>query len=216
MFSPKVLDRANVIEFRTSDGVINSFLDEPRHADVEQFAGLGANFAPAFIAEASATAEITSLQEAAEAFKAEIKMLFAILAKHDMEFGLRTAWEMTRYLHFATRLAENPDADRLLLLRDSLDIQILQKLLPRIHGSRRRVEPSLRSLLAYCSAAHDWDQSGVLNVEQILAASTEAAKSTSVLEQALPPTAFYGRSANKLHRMLQRCIRDGFVNFAEA
>jgi energy-coupling factor transporter ATP-binding protein EcfA2 len=216
MFSPKVLDRANVIEFRTSGEVINSFLDQPRHADVEQFAGLGEGFAPAFITEASATAEISSLQAAAEAFKAEVKMLFTILAKHDMEFGLRTAWEMTRYLHFAIRLAEDPDADRLVMLRDSLDIQILQKLLPRIHGSRRRVEPSLRSLFAYCSAPHDWDETGLLNADQILTASTEAARSTSALEQVVPPTVFYSRSANKLHRMLQRCIRDGFVNFAEA
>jgi MoxR-like ATPase len=216
MFSPKVLDRANVIEFRTSSEVIDSFLAEPSRADVEQFAGLGAGFAEAFIAAASSTAEITSLQTGAQAFKAEVKILFSILAMHDMEFGLRTVWEMTRYVHFATILAADPEADRLALVRDSLDIQILQKVLPRIHGSRRRVEACLRALYAYCTIPHAWNALGLEGGDEISAATTLASTSTIPIEPLVAENAFYVRSANKLHRMLLRSIRDGFVNFAEA
>lgn len=216
MFSPKVLDRANVIEFRTSSEVIDSFLDEPSRADVEQFAGLGAGFAEPFISAASSTAEIISLQAGAEAFKAEIKILFSILASHDMEFGLRTVWEMTRYAYFATVLAADPDADRLALVRESLDIQILQKVLPRIHGSRRRVEACLRSLYAYCTVPHVWSETGIQDSGSIVSTTAAASLSTVSIESAVAENAFYSRSANKLHRMLLRAIRDGFVNFAEA
>lgn len=216
MFSPKVLDRANVIEFRTAPEVIQAFLDDPTRADVEQFAGLGAGFGEPYITAASSTVTTTSLGVSAAAFRAEVGMLFSSLSIYDMEFGLRTVWEITRYVHFATVLASGPDADRPKLLRESLDEQVLQKVLPRIHGSRRKVEGCLRALYAYCTTDHIWNEQGLENAAVVQAAMITAGMSTAPIGDSVPAEAFYLRSANKLHRMLLRAIRDGFVNFSEA
>ena len=128
-----------------------------------------------------------------------------------MEFGLRTVWEMTRYAYFATVLAAEPDADRLALVRESLDIQILQKVLPRIHGSRRRVEACLRSLYAYCTVARVWSDAGIEDSDAFVNTTTAASLSTVPIEPVIAENAFYKRSANKLHRMLLRTVRDGLL-----
>ena len=44
MFSPKVLDRANVIEFRAIADDIVAFLEAPSRVDMEVLAGKGAAF----------------------------------------------------------------------------------------------------------------------------------------------------------------------------
>jgi len=49
MFSPKVLDRAHVIEFRVSDDEMENFLKEPFKPDLELLRGLGKNMAADFI-----------------------------------------------------------------------------------------------------------------------------------------------------------------------
>ena len=52
MFSPKVLDRANVIEFRVSYEEMKSFLENPVKPDLDAIAGQGASYAKAFVAGA--------------------------------------------------------------------------------------------------------------------------------------------------------------------
>lgn len=56
MFSPKVLDRANVIEFRATADQIGDFLDNPQRIRMEALAGKGAGFGAAFVAAASGDA----------------------------------------------------------------------------------------------------------------------------------------------------------------
>lgn len=56
MFSPKVLDRANVIEFRATAGQIESFLDDPQPIRMEALAHKGAGYGAAFVAAASGAA----------------------------------------------------------------------------------------------------------------------------------------------------------------
>jgi 5-methylcytosine-specific restriction protein B len=49
-------------------------------------------------------------------------------------------------IRYAALLASAGDSD----VNSALDQQIMQKILPRIHGSRKRVEPVLCSLGQYC------------------------------------------------------------------
>lgn len=147
MFSPKVLDRANVIEFRATAGDIAAFLDAPSKVDMEALAGRGAAFGPAFVAEASAVAQLDDTTAAD--LKARLTEIFGELAPIGAEFGYRTAYEITRFTHFHAKLTGDGWQ-----FTDALDAQVLQKLLPKLHGSERRLGPVLKALEAFCETHH--------------------------------------------------------------
>jgi len=143
MFSPKVLDRANVIEFRASAGDIAAFLDAPSKVDMDALAGKGAAFGPAFVAEASADAHLDGATAAD--LKARLTEIFGTLAKIGAEFGFRTAYEITRFTHFHAKLSGEGWQ-----FKDALDAQVLQKLIPKLHGSERKLGPVLEALAEFC------------------------------------------------------------------
>lgn len=151
MFSPKVLDRANVIEFRATADDIAAFLDAPSKVDMGALAGKGATFGTAFLEEASADAELGSAT-AAE-LKARLTEIFGVLAPIGAEFGFRTAYEITRFTHFHAKLSGEGWQ-----FKDALDAQVLQKLLPKLHGSERRLGPVLKALETFCMT-HECDDS---------------------------------------------------------
>lgn len=143
MFSPKVLDRANVIEFRATASDIAAFLDAPAKVDMGALAGKGAAFGPAFVAEASASAQLDDTTAAD--LKARLTEIFDALAPIGAEFGFRTAYEITRFTHFHAKLT-----GAAWQFKDALDAQVLQKLLPKLHGSERRLGPVLKVLETIC------------------------------------------------------------------
>ena len=147
MFSPKVLDRANVIEFRATADDIAAFLDAPSAVDMDMLAGKGAAFGSAFVTEAAAKVELTG--ETANDLKAKLAEVFAALAPIGAEFGYRTAYEITRFTHYHGKLTGTGWQ-----FNDALDAQVLQKLMPKLHGSQRRLEPVLKALEAFCTVHH--------------------------------------------------------------
>lgn len=151
MFSPKVLDRANVIEFRATADDIAAFLDAPSKVDMKALACKGAAFGGAFVAEASSDAQLDSATAAN--LKARMTEIFGELAKIGAEFGFRTAYEITRFTHFYAKLSGEGWQ-----FKDALDAQVLQKLLPKLHGSERRLGPVLKALEAFCTT-HQCDAS---------------------------------------------------------
>jgi len=70
-----------------------------------------------------------------------LRDLHRLLTRTGFEFGHRVFYEAIR---FAAMLTAAGQPDPLV----ALDHQIMQKILPRLHGSRRRLETTL------CSAAH--------------------------------------------------------------
>ena len=151
MFSPKVLDRANVIEFRATADDIAAFLEAPSKVDMEALATKGAAFGSAFVAEASAVASLDDTT--ATELKARLAEIFGELAPIGAEFGFRTAYEITRFTHFHAKLTGEGWQ-----FKDALDAQVLQKLLPKLHGSERRLGPVLKALEAFCTT-HGCDDS---------------------------------------------------------
>lgn len=181
MFSPKVLDRANTFEFRvlSSDlGGAGSLLDvEPGSPD------LAAGFLEAARLAPSASAED-------DTFGARLRALHQLLSKHDREFGHRTYHEA---IQFARRFREI-DSDTSV----ALDLQVLQKVLPRLHGSRRELTEVLNELGRWCFEGADSDVSRTFDT-----AATE------------PSGAKLPASYEKLHRMAKRLRDRHFVSFAE-
>ncbi len=145
MFSPKVLDRANVIEFRATAEDISAFLDNPSAVDMDILAGKGAAFGAAFVAEAATEVRLNAAT-AAE-LKARLTEVFAELKHIGAEFGFRTAYEISRFIHFHDKLTGEGWQ-----FNDALDAQVLQKLMPKLHGSQRRLEPVLKALAIFCES----------------------------------------------------------------
>ncbi len=143
MFSPKVLDRANVIEFRATAEDIAAFLDNPSAVDMAGLAGKGAAFGATFVAEAST--EVQLQPATAAELKARLTEVFAALAPIGAEFGFRTAYEIARFTYFHDKLTGSGWQ-----FNAALDAQVLQKLMPKLHGSQRRLEPVLKALATFC------------------------------------------------------------------
>lgn len=135
MFSPKVLDRAFTFEFRVTADELDAGLRRPSVAPaaldqrVRDFASLAARDDWQHEHPHPAQNEIVSaLREA-----------HTILARANQEFGHRTMYEILRFCAF---FATTGEADA----NTALDLAMMQKVLPKVHGSRRRVEPVLTEL----------------------------------------------------------------------
>lgn len=142
MFSPKVLDRAFTFEFRVTANELDAELRRPTAAPagedqrVRAFASL---------------AERDDWQQehphpAHDEIVSTLREAHTILAGANQEFGHRTLYEILRFCAF---FAATGDAD----VHTALDLAMMQKVLPKVHGSRRRVEPVLTELGALAHGA---------------------------------------------------------------
>jgi 5-methylcytosine-specific restriction endonuclease McrBC GTP-binding regulatory subunit McrB len=190
MFSPKVLDRANVIEFRVSDIEISKFLANPVKPDLEQLdqkgASMGASFAEMASRKQLPYKEVKELNEALMSFFNQLKLSGA-------EFGYRTAHEIHRLAGALQTL--KPD----MKVNDVIDISIMQKLLPKVHGSRKKMVDILKAMSRFC--VEDGSE-----IETFLDTKNYEA----------PADIKYPMSLEKLHRMYRGAIENGFTSFAEA
>jgi len=156
MFSPKVLDRANVVEFRATAEEISAFMESPAKVNMDALAGKGAGYGSAFVNAARAEVSLAQLPTgigdaaaAAAELKKRLTELFAELAPIGAEFGFRTAFEVSRFFyHHAVLTGDGWQ------FKDALDAQIVQKLMPKLHGSDRKLRPTLAKLQTFCET-HD-------------------------------------------------------------
>ena len=150
MFSPKVLDRANVIEYKVNATELGAFLDHPHEPAEVEPAERGQ--AEQFLALARETrgAKLAELpDEIREKVKTDIMQLFTLMQERRYEFAYRTVNEITRYLKVSMHLAEDTETWASGGWQDSLDEQILQKVLPKLHGSIGRVGKLIAQLAQF-------------------------------------------------------------------
>ena len=180
MFSPKVLDRANVIEFKIAADEMEDYLGKKVNINLEQAYSACADMAVDFVNKAK------SQVEKDEKNKDVLLSFFKELKEVNAEFGYRTVNEISRYLHFADGDLEDDSA---------IDTAILQKLLPKLHGSRKKLVPVLTSMWQLC-----------LNDGVTKEIDTEFNKDDFK----------YPESAEKIQRMYKAVVDNGFTSFAEA
>ena len=188
MFSPKVLDRANVIEFKIDPDEMKLFLKEMKPVDRNSINGKAAGMGSSFVQLAS----VTELDKDDNAVNA-LNDFFGELKKVNAEFGYRTATEIFRFIAQAKK---NDDTDDKLSEDDIIDSAIVQKLLPKLHGSRKKLEPVLYKL---------WDLCLPKDKREIVDMVSE-----NVVK------ANYKESADKILRMYLSANANGFTSFAEA
>ncbi len=204
MFSPKVLDRANVIEFRMDASEMGGFLVNPAKPDLSQLDGKGASFGRAFVQAASAAVSVPN--DVKQVYDAEMLLFFKALQTRGAEFGYRTAYETARFIHFYKLLGNYSEGDTT-WLRGAFDCVIFQKLLPKLHGSRAKLGPVLKKLWFLCVN----DPAG-RGGDALMAAEESKAEP----DKAALAGAFYPMSAEKICRMWQLMMDNGFASFAEA
>lgn len=139
MFSPKVLDRANVIEFRISEQAMKEYLIDCRPLNAEIINHRGANMGRGFVMISKDKDFIND-----EKINSILLSFFNQLKQAGAEFGYRTASEIYRFISLSRKLNTGWDDNQL------IDIAVMQKLLPKLHGSRKRIHPVLNALWKLC------------------------------------------------------------------
>jgi 5-methylcytosine-specific restriction protein B len=210
MFSPKVLDRANVIEFRMDASELAGFLGNPAKPDLAKLDGKGASFGKAFVDAAKNPVAVPADVKAE--YDAEMLLFFKTLQAHGAEFGYRTAYETARFTHFYKLLGNHPDGDAT-WFPGAFDCVVFQKLLPKLHGSRAKLGPVLKKLWFLCVNDAAGRGADALKAAEEAARSTDKKAEPSVV---VPAGAPYPLSAEKIGRMWRLLIENGFASFAEA
>ena len=190
MFSPKVLDRANTIEFRVTRDEMKNFLSNIKEINMDALTGKGAEMARSFL-DMAANKEFTT----DEAINDALVRFFGELKKTGAEFGYRSATEILRLIHQLTVL------DARLTKEQKIDIAIMQKLLPKLHGSRRKLCPVLETLGSFCTSGD------AKIVKDVFEKTDFDFNGAGVL---------YPLSLEKISRMYRGAIDNGFASFAEA
>lgn len=189
MFSPKVLDRANVIEFKISADEMSSFLENMKDVDPDNIISKAANMAASFVEIASKN----DLEKDALAVET-LKKFFGELKNVNAEFGYRSATEIFRFIC----QAKNNDDTAIKITDDEiLDAAIVQKLLPKLHGSRKKLDPVLKQLWKLCFKKTDSESELGISSDKL-------------------PKAVFKESADKIWRMYESASANGFTSFAEA
>jgi len=195
MFSPKVLDRANTIEFRVTESDLEEFIENNIPLNMNLLVSEGASMANSFM-EIVMQENDKNLHES----KKDLILFFNELKKSGAEFGFRTANEIGRLI-FMLKLFENKDTNH-------LDIAIMQKLLPKLHGSRSKLSKILPVLGGFC----------VVNNENIKDKYFEKFIKDEINEKSIKidENIKYKISFEKICRMYKNAVENGFASYAEA
>jgi 5-methylcytosine-specific restriction protein B len=190
MFSPKVLDRANTFEFRVGATDLSPNARKPvrcASGDSAVVRGL-----------LKLSTDHTWQEKNPPAFKTQLerllRQLHEALARNNLEFGHRVFYEALRFGALAERSGLGG-------LEETLDRLVIQKVLPRLHGSRRRLEISILALMHFCR-----DLPEVIETDEKLPALNIE------LETVAPKLP---SSYDKLSRMLKSLRANQFVSFTE-
>ncbi len=191
MFSPKVLDRANTIEFRIDENELEEFLKDNQPINMSEVGSKGSAMASSFVNIAQ-----EKNPDSTESVNKRLVSFFSELKKAGAEFGYRTANEIHILLGQLGKIESSLTED------EKLDIAVMQKLLPKLHGSRRKLEKVLFALSKLCLSDGVEDS----KVNQFLTSELEASG-----KEVLFPI-----SLEKIQRMYQGAIDHGFASYAEA
>lgn len=189
MFSPKVLDRANTMEFQVRTEDLDPDIRKPREC------------APGDHALARGFLEIARDEDFQHDHPLARKDAF-VGALTDLHRGLDQAFAFGhRVLYEAVRFAALHEAAGGESMEEALDTQVLQKILPRLHGSRRQLEPVLEAVGKFC-------------FDLTPPVGDHPGSSFDPLE---PPEAdpALPRSFEKVQRMTDRLRTNQFVSFTE-
>lgn len=186
MFSPKVLDRANVIEFNEVSldnyGVQAVDIESFRFTDFPTFGSTD-------------VATMSAFNEAPDEFKRLTRELLDILGQYNLHFGYRVINEMGLYMKNVTQFIGNSDV----VIHQGIDSQISQKILPKLSGAYGKLEEPLRKLIALlCSESFNFNEISLDKLDDINISNSK-----------------YSESLKKLISMYKGLMKNGFTSYLE-
>lgn len=168
MFSPKVLDRANVLEFKpmsAEDYMLGTIDMNPPSGDLKYLENPLSDIDVRNL-------DINQLYEIFKDVKFDDNLLWDVLSeeifkfqlilkKSGFDFGFRVINEITRFMLVAWKYEGEPN--NWTNWERYFDAQIKQKMLPKLHGSEKIIGETLEELYKECLR----NKSGLLNEENI-------------------------------------------------
>lgn len=230
MFSPKVLDRAFTIEFGHVD--LEGFTQGETHEDQSELdldpeASLRSKYRP------PERQDWVEFSKDAETHHKALLQLHKILQTEHCHFGYRVANEIARFVNLARQQTKNTDR----AVRAAFDLALLQKVLPKFHGTKQELEPLLKRLFNFAVYGSNHNAKGDQHpelkdwrvVEGRLTARTRSQPTSgdaspenvnTTPEPEREPSAgdefpVFPRSGAKIWRMLDRLQKRGFTSFIE-
>ena len=197
-FSPKVLDRANVIEF--SDVDVESALGHPVDDTAVGLRLKAGTLDPAWLCTTRAQAlAARTAAHGVESFTSALEDVHDLLERSHRHFGYRVIGEISAFVGHALATV---DGDPEFVAARAFDLQLLQKIIPKLTGGRE-LETPLAQLLQFCRTGE----------KQITVdADAERKAAVTALEAG---TTRHPASTRKLLRMLDRLADVGFVGALE-
>ena len=243
MFSPKVLDRAFTIEFNQVD--LEGFTKGKSSEDASELA-LGGIEDSLDLLRSGASGDDdwkpsrddwVKFSEETRPLQKALLQLHDILEAEHRHFGYRVANEIARFVNLAREQAMNADADA--VADAAFDLALLQKVLPKFHGTQQELESLLERIFHFSVHGGDHRPKQNEKVESddwMVVAGRLAARSKAKTpaptgdtgseaegqdpDDAKVPVAdtqspLYPRTGAKVLRMLQRLRDRGFTSFIE-
>jgi 5-methylcytosine-specific restriction endonuclease McrBC GTP-binding regulatory subunit McrB len=208
MFSPKVLDRAFTLEFNEVD--LDSYGSDSETLESEGSPlRLGHFEGRLQVQEKPNPKDWRGFRARSPDLADILSGLNRVLCRTHRHFGYRVANEIARFMNLASSQAGTSPETRW----SALDVAVLSKALPKLHGTQQELEETLVELfkLAIDPVSHgavrfeDWElDSGALRRRQ-----QSGAEGVRAGDPRLP------RTAGKLYRMVERLRAQGFTSFIE-
>lgn len=194
MFSPKVLDRSSVIEFRVIHSEMENYLETPATGKINLGKASDASAGQEFVKIAGSN--YTNNGEA----KDVLLSFFDELKKIGAEFGYRSAKEINRFVSIAS---EYDDTLQPLSSEHIQDAAIMQKLLPKMHGSLKTLKPVLSAMWQFCFVENTEELQSVVNL-------------SFAQQEEIVGKSIYPLTADKVLRMYRNAMANGFASYSEA
>jgi hypothetical protein len=206
-FSPKVLDRASVIEFHTVrilDALSGAVPEVPGETgfrlaipalDTRTFKRVDAAARAALRAE---------LVQSDSPFVDRLNNLHGLLEPHHRHFGYRVIDEIATFVGLARSRVSTNEAT----FTTAFDLAVCQKVLPKLSGGRELEEP-LKRLLAFFVDPEDFAGNRWRDAMERYQEAVEARRAGT------PSQLEYPRAAAKVARMIKLLADTGFVSFLE-
>lgn len=189
MFSPKVLDRANVIEFNEVSLEKYELSEDDLLAD-DKFL---MSKLPEFKSIVLPSKEDYAKQK--KVVKETLKTLNEILSPYNLHFGYRIINEVSLLIsNFLEFVSDNED-----VLNKSIDYALIQKILPKLNGSFGKLDEPLRKLISFLLKEEVSHES--VNIDFINKIKYEEQK--------------YPYALRKLGNMYSNLIHNGFTSYIE-
>ena len=145
MFSPKVLDRSNVVEFKPEKGDVLKLMTGTTDVNKVETADFGVAEGFTVLASKIRNGVCNVDADVLDQVKLFLDDIYDELQESGFEFAYRTVKEIRQYFAAAYELQK----DEFNLTR-TMDEQIVQKILPKIYGDRKQIGELLNTLEKKC------------------------------------------------------------------